>query len=91
VWGCPQVTRLCGAVEEVHGQREELAGGRDRITTEQFWDRHPVLEDGLRIDGYELGDAYQLLNEICAASASASVLVAAVRLKWRDAGRPVKV
>ncbi|WP_055531330.1 Eco57I restriction-modification methylase domain-containing protein [Streptomyces graminilatus] len=30
---------------------------------EQFWDRHPVLEDGLRIDGYALGDTYQLLNE----------------------------
>ncbi|MFD7898900.1 Eco57I restriction-modification methylase domain-containing protein [Streptomyces sp. NPDC059743] len=30
---------------------------------EQFWAAHPGLEDGHRVDGYALGDAYQLLSE----------------------------
>ncbi|WDN56196.1 Eco57I restriction-modification methylase domain-containing protein [Streptomyces clavuligerus] len=30
---------------------------------EEFWDRHPALESGQRVDGYALGDTYQLLSE----------------------------
>ncbi|MEU0108479.1 DNA methylase [Streptomyces sp. NPDC006251] len=30
--------------------------------TAEFWARHPVTDDGPRVDGYALGDAYQALS-----------------------------
>lgn len=43
--------------------REQPLGAAAWAAVEEFWDRHPALEDERRVDGYALGDAYQLLSE----------------------------
>ncbi|MFJ1961860.1 hypothetical protein [Streptomyces massasporeus] len=42
---------------------EQPLGTAAWAAIEEFWDRHPALEDERRVDGYALGDAYQLLSE----------------------------
>ncbi|MFJ4152867.1 hypothetical protein ACIP10_35570 [Streptomyces galbus] len=39
---------------------EQPLGSAAWAAIKEFWDRHPALEDERRVDGYTLGDAYQL-------------------------------
>ncbi|MBK3629391.1 DNA methylase, partial [Streptomyces sp. MBT49] len=42
---------------------EQPLGAAAWAAIEEFWDRHPALEGEHRVDGYALGDTYQLLSE----------------------------
>ncbi|MGV2918373.1 hypothetical protein [Streptomyces alfalfae] len=76
---------------------EQPLGAAAWAAVEEFWDRHPALEDERRVDGYALGDAYQLLPRRPARGApcvrrrpGSPVSCCACRWSrpWKNGGRP---